>query len=175
MSNPDDKQTPEWRDVPLKIASFLKKNSFEVWEERIIANKRVDILAKRSYNNKSFYIVFEFKHYENVTASVEDKFFDQLSTYLKILIKREMKRKGFTHVSRNYIFVGYLVLSKDYGIYKNRRKNWRKNSVLLEDKELEHIWKRNLYLFSSTDDYIKSNLESIGLSFYSQSSIEDFT
>ena len=88
---------------------------------------------------------------------------------------RELRRKGFKHVSDKHIFVGYLVLSKDYGIYTNRRKNWRKSKLFPKNKDLEYIWTRNLYLFSSTDKYIRSNLESIGLTYYSQSTIEDFT
>ncbi|MCE7742098.1 MAG: hypothetical protein GOP50_06535 [Candidatus Heimdallarchaeota archaeon] len=175
MSSSNEKQPPEWQEVQLKMATILENNSFEIWKERSIANRRVDILAKRAYKNKTYYIIFEFKHYENVTGGVEDKFLEQLRDYLKLFIERELRRKGFDHVSKNYVFIGYLVLSKDYGIYKNRRKNWRKNKLFPEDKDLESIWKRNLYLFSSTEKYIRPNLESIGLTFYSQSTIEDFT
>ncbi len=175
MSSSDEEQPQYWRKVQLKIASFLKNNSFDIWEERSISNKRFDILAKRKYQNKTYYLVFEFKHYEKVTASTEDKFLEQLHEYLQLLIERELKRKGFNHVSKTYIFIGYLVLSKDYGIYKNRRKNWRKNRLFPENKDLEYIWRRNLYLFSSTEKFIRNNLESIGLAFYTQSSLEDFT
>ncbi len=175
MSFSKEKKHLEWQEVPLKIARFLRNNSFEVWNERSIEKKRVDILAKRAYKNKTYYIILEFKHYEKVTGSAEDKFLEQLREYLRIFVQRELKRKGFSHISRNYVFIGYLVLSKDYGIYKNRRKNWRKERLFPEDKDLEYIWKRNLYLFSSTEDYIRSNLELVGLPFYSQTSIQDFT
>ena len=174
MSSSDEKDSPEWREVQGKIAEILSKNSFEIWEERTIGNRRVDILAKRAYKNKIYYVVFEFKHYEKVTASIEDKFLEQLKDYLRLLIERELKRKNFDYVYTNYVFIGYLVLSKDYGIYKNRRKNWRKSNLDSENKEIEKIWNRNLYLFSSTEKYIKSNLESVGLNFYVQSSLEDF-
>ena len=175
MNSSDESHPPEWRKTQLNIAKILENNSFEIWEERSIGKRRVDILAKRSFNNKTYNIVFEFKHYEKVTGSIEDMFLEQLREYLKLLIERELGRKGFKHISKNHIFVGYLVLSKDYGIYKNRRRNWRKNRLFPENKELEFIWSRNLYLFSSTEKYIRSNLESIGLTYYSQSSIEDFT
>lgn len=174
MSSSDEKQLPEWREAQCNVASILKNNSFEIWEERTIGKRRVDILAKRTFNNKTFYIVFEFKHYENVTASIEDKFLEQLLDYIRLLIERELGRKGFKHISKKYVFIGYLVLSNDYGIYTNRRKNWRKERHFPENKDLENIWKRNLYLFSSTEKYIRPNLESIGLSFYSQTSISDF-
>ena len=173
--NSSEDNLPEWRKTQLNIAKILQSNSFEIWEERTIGNRRVDILAKRSYNNKTYYIVFEFKHYEKVTAGIEDKFLEQLHDYLYLLIERELGRKGFKYVSNNNVFIGYLVLSKDYGIYTNRRKNWRKNKNFPENEELELIWSRNLYLFSSTEKYIRSNLESIGLTYYYQSSIEDFT
>ena len=175
MNYSDEKPIPEWQETQWKIAQFLKKSSFDVWEERMIKNKRVDILAKRAYRNKIYYIIIEFKHYEKVTSSIEDKFLEQLKDYLIILIQRELDRKGFSQISRNYIFIGYLLLSKDYGIYKNRRKNWRKTFSIPDNKDLEYIWNRNLYLFSSTEDYLRSNLESIGLSFYSQTSLQDFT
>jgi hypothetical protein len=174
MSSSDEKLLPEWQEAQFNVASILKNNSFEIWKERSIGNRRVDILAKRSFNNKTYYIVFEFKHYQKVTASVEDKFLEQLRDYLRLLIERELGRKGFKHISKKYVFIGYLVLSNDYGIYTNRRRNWRKEKLFPENKDLEFIWKRNLHLFSSTEKYIRSNLESIGLSFYSQSSIEDF-
>lgn len=170
----NENTTEEWRVAQSSIAHFLHNNSFEVWEERRIENKRIDILAKRSIRDKTYYIVFEAKHYNKVTAGNEDKFLEQLNEYLRILILRELKRKKFTHVSKKVTFIGYLVLLKDYGIYKNRRKNWRKNRSFPDNKDLEKIWVRNVYLFSSTQDYIQRNLESVGLTFYSQSKIADF-
>ena len=174
MNLQDKKETPDWRKQQDIIAKFLEDNSFEVWIERGIKNRRIDVLAKRSYKNKTYYIIFEVKHYNNVTAGVEDKFFEQLSDYVQLFILRELKRRSFEHVSKQYVFVGYLVLSKDYGIYKNRRKNWRENKSFSETKELEETWQKNVYLFSSTKNYIQSNLESIGLPFYSQSNMLHF-
>jgi hypothetical protein len=170
----EDKFKLNWKEAQNSIAKFLADNSFMVWEERSLYNKRVDILAKRTYRNKIFYIVFEVKHYNNVTASVEEKFRKQLEEYLKLLIKREVERKSDKQISDNYIFVGYLVLSKDYGIYLNRRKNWIKKQQYAKDSNLDKIWRRNVYLFCSTDDFIQKNLEDIGLSFYSQSKLSDF-
>ncbi|MCG3221541.1 MAG: hypothetical protein H7641_09185 [Candidatus Heimdallarchaeota archaeon] len=169
-----DKFKINWKEAQNSIARFLADNSFMVWEERSLYNKRVDILAKRTYRNKIFYLVFEVKHYNNVTASVEEKFRKQLEEYLKLLIKREVERKSDKQISNNYVFVGYLVLSKDYGIYLNRRKNWIKKQQFAKDSSLDKIWRRNTYLFCSTENYIQKNLEDIGLSFYSQSKLSDF-
>ena len=174
MSLGDDKFSLNWREAQKSIADYLSKNSFLVWEERSLGNRRVDILAKRELNNKIFYIVFEVKHYNNVTPSAEDKFRLQLEDYLKLLIQRELKRKPKNQSLDNYVFVGYLVLSKDYGIYLNRKKNWRKKTINVNDQIIEKIWKRNVYLFCSSQEYIQSNLESVGLHFYSQSKISDF-
>ena len=174
MSLGEDKFSLNWREAQKSIADYLSKNNFLVWEERKLGNKRVDILAKRELNNKIFYIIFEVKHYNNVTSSAEDKFRVQLEDYLKLLIQRELKRKSEKQIFENYVFVGYLVLSKDYGIYLNRRKNWRKKTLVEEDKNMELIWKRNVYLFCSSQEYIQSNLETVGLRFYSQSKLQDF-
>jgi len=174
MSLGDDKFSLNWREAQKSIADYLSTNSFLVWEERRLGNKRVDILAKRELNKKIFYIIFEVKHYNNVTPSAEDKFRIQLEDYLKLLIQRELKRKSKNQLLENYVFVGYLVLSKDYGIYLNRRKNWRKKTLVEEDKDFELVWKRNVYLFCSSQEYIQPNLESVGLHFYSQSKISDF-
>ncbi|MHA2309167.1 MAG: hypothetical protein ACXABJ_07810, partial [Candidatus Heimdallarchaeaceae archaeon] len=170
----EDRFKIDWKEAQNSIAKFLAENSFLVWEERSLYNKRVDILAKRTYKNKTFYLVFEVKHYNNVTASVEEKFRKQLEEYLKLLIKREVERKSDKQISNNYVFVGYLVLSKDYGIYLNRRKNWIKKQQFVEDSSLDKIWRRNVYLFCSTENFIQKNLEDIGLSFYSQSKMSDF-
>ncbi|NPD89479.1 MAG: hypothetical protein HGN29_12235 [Asgard group archaeon] len=170
----EDRFKINWKEAQNSIAKFLADNSFMIWEERSLYNKRVDILAKRTYRNKIFYLVFEVKHYNNVTASVEEKFRKQLEEYLKLLIKREVKRKSDRQISNNYVFVGYLVLSKDYGIYLNRRKNWIKKQQFAKDSNLDKIWRRNVYLFCSTEDFIQKNLEDIGLPFYSQSKLSDF-
>ena len=114
----EDKFKLHWKEAQASIAKFLAENSFMVWEERNLLNKRVDILAKRTFKSKTFYLVFEVKHYDNVTASVEEKFRKQLEEYLTLLIKREVERKSDKQISSNYVFVGYLVLSKDYGIYQ---------------------------------------------------------
>ncbi len=170
----DNKFSLNWREAQKSIADFLSKNSFLVWEEKGMNGKRVDILAKRELNNKVFYLIFEVKHYNNVTASAEDKFRLQLEEYLRVLIMRETDRKKKKQILENYIFIGYLVLSKDYGIYRNRRKNWRKKRLFEDDKDMGLIWKRNVYLFCSSQENIQSNLESVGLQFYSQSKISDF-
>ena len=173
--NPNNEKSPEaWRVAQSSIAHFLHNNSFEVWEEKRIENRRLDILAKRSIKDKTYYIVFEAKHYNKVSAGNEDKFLEQLNEYLRILILRELERKKFSHVLKRVTFIGYLVLLKDYGIYKNRRKNWRKNRRFPDNKDLETLWERNVYMFSSTQDYIQRNLESVGLTFYKQSKIADF-
>ena len=174
MSLGEDKFSLNWREAQKSIADYLSKNNFLVWEERKLGNKRVDILAKRELNNKIFYIIFEVKHYNNVTSSAEEKFRVQLEDYLKLLIQRELKRKSKKQIFENYVFVGYLVLSKDYGICLNRKKNWRKKTLVEEDKNMELIWKRNVYLFCSSQEYIQSNLETVGLRFYSQSKLQDF-
>ena len=169
-----DKFKIDWKEAQKSIAKFLTDNSFMVWEERSLYNKRLDILAKRAYKNKIFYLVFEVKHYNNVTASVEEKFRKQLEEYLKLLITREVERKSDESITKNYMFVGYLVLSKDYGIYLNRKKNWIKKQQFSEGTNLDKIWRRNVYLFCSTEEFIQKNLEEIGLSFYSQSKLSDF-
>ncbi len=174
MSLGDDKFSLNWREAQKSIADYLSKNNFLVWEERKLDNKRVDILAKRELNNKIFYIIFEVKHYNNVTSSAEDKFRLQLEDYLKLLIQRELNRKSKKQIIENYVFVGYLVLSKDYGIYLNRKKNWRKKKLVEDDKNFELIWNRNVYLFCSSQEYIQPNLESVGLHFYSQSKLSEF-
>jgi len=170
----EDKLKQNWQEAQKSIADFLKNNSFMVWEERRIENKRVDILAKRSYNNKTFYLVFEVKHYEKITSSTEDKSFEQLEDYLRLLVNREIKRKAKKHILEKYLFVGYLVLSKDYGIYLNRKKNWRTKQHFSDDKILSEIWRRNVFLFCSSQKHIQPNLESIGFKFYSQSKLSDF-
>lgn len=173
--NPQNKKiNTEWKIAQNSIAKLLNNNSFEVWEERRIKNKRIDILAKRTVGDTIYYLIFEVKHYNKVTAGTEDKFLEQLNKYLELLIKRELERKKFNYVLKKIIFIAYLVLSNDYGIYKNRRKNWRKERLFPDNRELEEIWKRNVYLFSSTQKYIQKNLESVGLPFYSQTQISDF-
>ncbi len=171
MKLQDERESPDWRKQQDSIAKFLEDNSFEVWKERRIENRRIDVLAKRSFKNKTFYLIFEVKHYNKVSAGQEDMFLEQLRDYVRLFILRELKRRSFEHISKQYVFVGYLVMSKDYGIYKNRRKNWRKSKSFPENKELENVWKKNVYLFSSTKNHIQPNLESIGLSFYSQSDL----
>ncbi|TFG09278.1 hypothetical protein EU534_02335, partial [Candidatus Heimdallarchaeota archaeon] len=86
MNSSENTDLPEWRKTQLNIAKILRNNSFETWEERALDNRRIDLLAKRYCNNKIYNIVFEFKHYENVTASSEDKFLEQLHEYLQLLI-----------------------------------------------------------------------------------------
>ncbi len=127
MNLQDENSKKAWRVAQNSLAQFLQNNSFEIWEERRIENKRLDILAKRIVGEKIFYIVFEVKHYNKVSAGNEDKFLEQLNQYLKLLILRELDRKKYSYVSKKIFFTGYLVFANDYGIYKNRRKNWRKN------------------------------------------------
>ncbi len=170
----EDKFKQNWQEAQKSIANFLEKNSFMVWEERAIENRRVDILAKRSFNNKAYYLVFEVKHYEKITPNIEDKSLEQLEDYLKLLVNRELERKTKKSLLENYLFVGYLVLSKDYGIYLNRKKNWRKKQYFSDDEVLNEIWRRNVFLFCSSQAHIQSNLESIGFAFYSQSKLSDF-
>jgi hypothetical protein len=170
----NDKYSINWKEAQSSIARFLSQNSFEVWEERSLFNKRVDVLAKRTYRDKIFYLVFEVKHYNKVTPSVEEKFREQLEEYLKLLIKRETERKSPKTVQEKYVFIGYLILSKDYGIYLNRRKNWIKKRQFSDDINLDKIWQRNVYLFCSSEKFIQNNLESVGLAFYSQSELSDF-
>ncbi|MHA1447167.1 MAG: hypothetical protein ACTSSN_10770, partial [Candidatus Heimdallarchaeaceae archaeon] len=67
--NPNNEKSLEpWRVAQSSLAHFLHNNSFEVWEEKRIENKRLDILAKRSIKDKTYYIVFEAKHYNKVSA-----------------------------------------------------------------------------------------------------------
>ena len=174
MQFEEDKFKQNWQEAQRSIANFLKNNSFMVWEERKIENRRVDVLAKRTYKNKIFYLVFEVKHYEKITPSIENKSLEQLEDYLKLLFNRELERKAKKTLLENYLFVGYLVLSKDYGIYLNRKKNWRKKQHFSEDEIINEIWRRNVFLFCSSQEHIQSNLESIGFVFYSQSKLSDF-
>ena len=174
MNLENEKSKEPWKIAQISLAKFLQNNSFEVWEERRIENKRLDILAKRTIGEKIYYIIFEVKHYNKVSAGTEDKFLEQLNEYLRLLILRELERKKFPFVSKKTTFVGYLVFANDYGIYRNRRKNWRKNRNFPDNKELETVWERNVYLFSSTKEFIQKNLESVGLTFYSQSKMSDF-
>ncbi len=85
MNSEDKTNVPDWKKAQKSIAQFLSDNSFDVWEERTIGNRRVDVLAKREYKGKIFYIVFEVKHYQNVTPSVEEKFVQQLEEYVPVL------------------------------------------------------------------------------------------
>ncbi len=174
MTSEDKIDLPDWRVAQNTIATFLSENSFDVWEERSIGNKRIDVLAKREYKGKLYYLIFEVKHYQNVTASVEEMFVKQLEEYVQSLILREIQRKTTKQIYENYIFIGYLILSKDYGIYLNRKRNWRKKEKISENTELNKIWRRNVYLFCSSPQYIRKNLEIQGIKFYSQSKISDF-
>ena len=115
MNLQDKKETPDWRKQQDIIAKFLEDNSFEVWIERGIKNRRIDVLAKRSYKNKTYYIIFEVKHYNNVTAGVEDKFFEQLSDYVQLFILRELKRRSFEHVSKKpYVGLMLIFISSEF-------------------------------------------------------------
>ncbi|MHA1399425.1 MAG: hypothetical protein ACTSQE_03625 [Candidatus Heimdallarchaeaceae archaeon] len=164
----------EWREAQRNIALFLENASFKVWQERVIKNKRIDILAKREFKNKTFYLIFEVKHYEAVSGSNEREFFYQLKEYMKELILRELEHKSIAQIREKYVFVGYLVFSKGYGIYKNRQKNWKKGSPFPIKSTLNEIWKRNVHFFCSTQEYIKQNLETLGLFFYSQPNLSNF-
>ncbi|MHA1482534.1 MAG: hypothetical protein ACTSUP_03850 [Candidatus Heimdallarchaeaceae archaeon] len=174
MNSEDKANFPDWKIAQKSIAQFLSDNSFDVWEERTIGNKRVDVLAKREYKGKIFYLVFEVKHYQNVTPSVEEKFVKQLEEYVQTLILRETQRKSNNQIFEHYVFIGYLILSKDYGIFLNRRKNWRKKPFFTGNIELYKIWKRNVHFYCSSPKFIRKNLESQGISFYTQSKISDF-
>ncbi len=174
MKSEDKSNSPDWRIAQNSIAKFLSENSFDVWEERSIGNKRVDVLAKCEYKGKTFYLVFEVKHYQNVTPSVEEKFIQQLEEYVRTLILREIQRKSYNQIIEHYVFIGYLILSKDYGIFLNRRKNWRKKAYFTENTVLSKIWKRNVHFYCSSPKFIRKNLESQGISFYTQSKISDF-
>ena len=174
MNSEDKTDFPDWKIAQMSIAQFLSDNSFDVWEERSIGNKRIDVLAKREYKGKTFYLVFEVKHYQNVTPSIEEKFVQQLEEYVQKLILRETQRKSIKQIFENYVFIGYLILSKDYGIYLNRKKNWWKKPFLTENTELSKIWKRNVQFFCSSPKFVRKNLESEGIYFYTQSKISDF-
>ncbi len=174
MNSEEKVNLPDWKIAQKSIAKFLSDNSFNVWEERSIGNKRVDVLAKREYKGKTFYLIFEVKHYQNVTPSVEEKFILQLEEYVQALILRETKRKSSNQIFEHYVFIGYLILSKDYGIFLNRKKNWRKKPFFIENVELSKIWKRNVHFYCSSPKFIRKNLESQGISFYTQSKISDF-
>jgi len=174
MHNTEKKEKLDWQLAQEKIAKYLSANNFSIWEERKIGRKRVDILAKRVINDVVYYLIFEIKNYNKISASEETKFEGQLLEYLKSLILREKKRKKLTNLLDKNIFVGYLVFSNDYGIYHNRRKNWRKTNAFEGNEELETIWKRNVHLFCSTPGYIQKNLDSIGLQLYKQKKILDF-
>ena len=170
----EDKFSKNWKEAQSSIADFLKKNNFSVWQERRLENKRVDILAKREFKNKIFYLIFEVKHYNNVTPKAEENFLKQLTEYVKLFIKRELKRKKINNILARYHIVGYLVFSKDYGIFLNRRKNWYKTDRISENSQINNIWKKNVTLFCSSPKNIQKNLESVGLAFYSQSRLSDF-
>ncbi|MBY9000871.1 MAG: hypothetical protein KGD64_08165 [Candidatus Heimdallarchaeota archaeon] len=174
MNSNEESSPPAWKIAQHSIAQFLSENSFDVWEERSIGNRRIDVLAKREYEGKIYYLVFEVKHYQNVTASIEEKFVLQLEEYLQVLLLRESNRKTLKQISEKYIFIGYLILSKDYGIYLNRRKNWRKKQYFVGNEELSKIWKRNVHFYCSAPKFIRKNLEPAGLAFYTQSKISDF-
>lgn len=174
MSFRENKFTQNWKEAQQSIAFFLERNNFLVWEERSIKNKRIDILAKRLFKDQIFNLIFEVKHYNTINASEEDKFLEQLEEYLRLFIIREVKRKGIRKITSNSIFIGYLVLSKDYGLHLNRKKNWRKKDIFDKDSELSNLWKNNVFLFCSSQEFIQTNLESIGLTFYSQSKLSDF-
>lgn len=174
MNLDEDSSIPDWRAAQQSIANFLLGNSFEVWEEQAIGNRRVDVLAKREFGGKIYYLIFEVKHYQNVTSSIEESFLLQIEEYIEALLKREVKRKSPKHVFKNYIFIGYLILAKDYGIYLNRRKNWRKKEFLSDNEKMRRIWKRNVHFFCSSPKFIKANLENFGIKLYTQSKISDF-
>ena len=107
MHDTEKKEKLDWQLAQEKIAKYLSANSFSVWEERKIGRKRVDILAKRVINDVVYYLIFEIKNYNKISASEETKFEGQLLEYLKSLILREKKRKKLTNLK--YVFVGYLV------------------------------------------------------------------
>ncbi len=163
----------EWRKAQHYIAELLKYNGFKVWEERSIKSGRVDILAKREIRERTYYLVFEVKHYQKITSALECKFEEQLQSYLLNLIKREIKTKTINSIRKNAVFIGYLVLTNDYGIYHNRKVNWNKGRIG-DSAVIEEIWTRNVYLFCSIPKHIQQNLEKIGLNMCVQTSIETF-
>ncbi len=100
MNLQDETSKEAWKVAQSSLAQFMQNNSFEDWEERRIENRRLDILAKRIIGDKIFYVVFEVKHYNKVSAGNEDKFLEQLNEYLKLLILRELERKKYSYVSK---------------------------------------------------------------------------
>ena len=164
----------EWQQAQKAIAKLLRINGFEVWEERKVEGKRIDVLSKRIINNKTYYLVFEVKHYKNVRPSTETKFEDQLISYLEALIRRELNNKSIKTLLEKYVFIGYLVMTKDYMLLKNRKINYHKPRNPFQHPEIKKLWRRNVYLLYSTPEYIRKNLEKIGLRSYKQTHLIDF-
>lgn len=153
----------EWAIAQEKITGYIQKLGFDVWKERKINNKRVDILAKKVSREKITYLVFEIKHYNRVHAHNEREFFVQIQDYVKELLLREVARKSAKKVLRDYMFIGYLVFTNDFGLFKNRKKDWKRNFFHQSEKVLREIWRKKVSFFYSTPEFIKRNLVSLGL------------
>ncbi|UJG44792.1 MAG: hypothetical protein K9W46_06310 [Candidatus Heimdallarchaeum endolithica] len=164
----------EWAIAQEKITKYIEKLGFDVWKERRINNKRVDILAKKVSGDKIIYLVFEIKHYNRVHAYNEREFFLQIQDYVKELLLREVARKSAKKVLRDYLIIGYLVFTNDFGIFKNRKKDWKKGSSPQNNKIIKEIWKRKVSFFYSTPEFIKKNLESVGISLDKQLLLNKF-
>ena len=67
MNSNEESSPPAWKIAQHSIAQFLSENSFDVWEERSIGNRRIDVLAKREYEGKIYYLVFEAVSYTHLT------------------------------------------------------------------------------------------------------------
>lgn len=169
-------ESKEWKKAQENIAVLLSNNGFLVWHEKKIGNNRVDILAKRQIGDSVCNLIFEVKHYNNVSGRQEIEFEKQLQKYLKAMIKREAKRYSPKFVYENMKFIGYLVFTKDYGIHQNNVKHYAKKQPFKEDNSLflRKIWERNVYVFFSRPVYIAENLKTLGLPFFQQTKITDF-
>ncbi len=166
----------EWKKAQENIGILLSNNGFLVWHEKKIGHNRVDILAKRQIGDSVYNLIFEVKHYMNVSGRQEIEFEKQLQGYLKAMIKREVKRYSLKYVYEYMKFIGYLVFTKDYGIHQNNVKNYAKKQPFKEEDShfLRRIWERNVYGFFSRPVYIAENLKTVGLPFYRQTKMTDF-
>ncbi len=170
-----EKNISNWRFAQSQVAELLKKNNFSIWEEyRINKKNRVDILAKRKIREDVVYIIVEVKDYKKVTGNDEKRFMDQLKNYVKELIIREKNRLSLEKILLHYTFIGYLIVTNDFGLYKKRKKNWLKGSPFPIGDPLNSLWKRNVHIFYSTQDHLYENLKAIGIMAYQNTTILNF-
>lgn len=171
----NSKRALPWQIAQERVAAILKQMGIDYWIEQPLNGYRVDVLGKYQAKKKLYYIIFEVKHYQSITPKQEIDFEKQMVNYVAELIKREARKKSPNTILEKYVFIGYLVLAKDYALMRNRKMNWRKESPFDKNQvEFNKIWKRNVKLFCSTPEHIKENLANIGIIPSKQSNLERF-